>query len=80
MIFDALNKLWLLVFTIAFCGVILIIYILDNFFVIPKTETVSLREKLWSGHNKGYINHALHLSEKKIKGGLLMGLVFVVLM
>lgn len=74
-IFDALSKLWLPVFTIAFCGVILIIYILDNFFVIPKTETVTLREKLWSGHNKGYINHALHLSEKKIKGGQVWRLV-----
>ena len=57
------------VFTIAFCVIIFMIYILDTFFLIPKTETVTLKEKLWSGHNKGCINHALHLSEKKIKNG-----------
>ena len=38
-------------------------------------ETVTLKEKLWLGHNKGYINHALHLSEKKIKGGQVWRLV-----
>ncbi len=63
------------VFTISFCAVIVIIYILDNFIVIPKTATVTLKEKLWSGHNKGYINHALHLSEKKIKKGQIWRLV-----
>ena len=57
------------VFTITFCTIIFVIYLLDNFFVIPKTETVTLKEKLWAGHNKGYINNALHLSEKKIKRG-----------
>ena len=57
------------VFTITFCTIIFVIYLLDNFFIIPKTETVTLKEKLWSGHNKGYINNALHLSEKKIKRG-----------
>lgn len=57
------------VFTITFCSIIFIIFILDNFIIIPKTETVTLKEKLWSGHNKGCINHALHLSEKKIKKG-----------
>ena len=36
---------------------------------------VTLKEKLWSGHNKGYINHALHLSEKKIKKGQIWRLV-----
>ncbi len=56
-------------FTITFCAIILIIYVLDNFVIIPKTEMVTTKEKLWSGHNKGYINHALHLSEKKIKKG-----------
>ena len=55
------------IFTITFCAIIFVIFILDNFIVIPKTATVTLKEKLWSGHNKGYINHALHLSEKKIK-------------
>lgn len=63
------------IFTIAFCAIILLIYILDNFIIIPQTETVTLKEKLWSGHNKGYINHALHLSEKKIKKGQVWRLV-----
>ena len=63
------------VFTIAFCAIIFVIYILDTFFLIPKTETVTLKEKLWSGHNKGCINHALHLSEKKIKKGQVWRLV-----
>ena len=63
------------VFTIAFCVIIFVIYMLDTFFLIPKTETVTLKEKLWSGHNKGCINHALHLSEKKIKKGQIWRLV-----
>ena len=63
------------VFTIAFCVIILVVYLLDNFIVISKTETVTLKEKLWSGHNKGCINHALHLSEKKIKKGQIWRLV-----
>ena len=63
------------VFTIAFCAIILIIYVLDNFIIIPETEAVTLKEKLWAGHNKGYINHALHLSEKKIKKGQVWRLV-----
>ena len=63
------------VFTITFCAIILIVYLLDNFIIIPKTETVTLKEKLWAGHNKGYINHALHLSEKKIKKGQVWRLV-----
>ena len=53
------------IFTITFCAIILVIYILDNFIVIPKAETVTLKEKLWAGHNKGFINRALHLSDKK---------------
>ena len=73
--FEGLNKLDIPIFTISFCAIILIIYILDNFLIIPKRETVSLKEKLWSGHNKGYINHALHLSEKKIKSGQVWRLV-----
>ena len=56
-------------FSIIFCAVIFFVYILDNFVLIPKIETVTLKEKLWAGHNKGYINRALHLSEKKIKKG-----------
>ena len=63
------------VFTITFCAIIFVIYILDNFLIIPKTETVTLKEKVWVGHNKGYINHALHLSEKKIKKGQVWRLV-----
>ena len=70
-----MNKLDVPIFTISFCAIILIIYILDNFLIIPKTETVSLKEKLWAGHNKGYINHALHLSEKKIKSGQVWRLI-----
>jgi len=57
------------IFTVSFCAVIVLIYIVDNFIAIPKTATVTLKEKMWSGHNKGCINHALHLSEKKIKKG-----------
>ena len=75
MVFETLNKLDFPAFTIAFCGVIFIVYILDNFLLIPKTETVTLKEKLWAGHNKGYINHVLHLSEKKIKSGQIWRLV-----
>ena len=63
------------IFTISFCAVIILVYILDNFILIPKTATVTLKEKLWRGHNKGYINHALHLSEKKIKKGEVWRLV-----
>lgn len=63
------------IFTISYCALIFVIFILDNFIVIPKTATVTLKEKLWSGHNKGYINHALHLSEKKIKKGQVWRLV-----
>ena len=62
------------IFTITFCALILVIYILDNFIVIPQ-KSVTLKEKLWAGHNKGYINHALHLSEKKIKKGQVWRLV-----
>ena len=74
-IFEYLNKLNFPIFTIIFCAVILIIYILDNFIIIPKTETITFKEKLWAGHNKGYINRALHLSEKKIKKGQVWRLV-----
>ncbi len=63
------------IFTISFCAIIFIIYILDNFLIIPKEEKVTLKEKLLTGHNKGYINHALHLSEKKIKNGQVWRLV-----
>lgn len=63
------------IFTITFCAVIILIYILDNFLLIPKSASVTLKEKLLTGHNKGYINNALHLSESKIKKGQLWRLV-----
>lgn len=63
------------IFTLTFCAIILVIYLFDNFIIIQKTETVTIKEKLWSGHNKGYINHALHLSDKKIKKGQVWRLV-----
>ncbi len=63
------------VFTISFCSLILLIYILDTFFLIPKGENVTLKQKLLTGHNKGSINRALHLSEKKIKKGEVWRLV-----
>lgn len=63
------------IFTLIFCAIIVLIYILDSFIIIPKTANVTLKEKLWSGHNKGYINHVLHLSEKKIKSGQVWRLV-----
>lgn len=34
------------IFTISFCAVIILVYILDNFILIPKTATVTLKEKL----------------------------------
>ena len=66
------------IFTITFCALIFVIFILDNFIIIPKTATVTLKEKLWSGHNKGYINHALHLSEKKIKKGFVKNNFYII--
>lgn len=63
------------VFTISFCSLILLIYILDTFFLIPKGENITLKQKLFTGHNKGSINRALHLSEKKIKKGEVWRLV-----
>ena len=63
------------VFTITFCAIILAIYVIDTFILIPKTEVISLKERFTVGHNKGYINKALRLSEKKIKEGQLWRLV-----
>ena len=62
------------VFTISFCAIIIIIFILDNFFLIPKSESVT-RNELFFGHNKGYINRALRLSNEKIKSGQVWRLV-----
>ncbi len=57
------------VFTISFCAVIVAVYILDTFFLIPEGVAVSRKEKLLTGHNKGYLNRALRLSDQKIKKG-----------
>ncbi len=63
------------VFTISFCAVIVIIYILDTLVLVPAGGSVTLKEKLLTGHNKGYINRALHLSAEKIKDGQVWRLV-----
>lgn len=62
------------VFTVSFCAIIIIIFILDNFFLIPKSESVTRKEMLL-GHNKGCINRALRLSNEKIKSGQVWRLV-----
>ena len=67
------------VFTVSFCAIIIIIFILDNFFLIPKSESVT-RKELFFGHNKGYINRALRLSNEKIKSGQVWRLVFSALL
>lgn len=63
------------IFTIIFCAIIVLIYILDNMILIPEKASVTLKERLFTGHNKGYINSALRLSEQKIKKGQLWRLV-----
>ena len=63
------------VFTISFCAVIVAVYLLDTFFLIPEGVTVSRKEKLLTGHNKGYLNRALRLSDEKIKKGEVWRLV-----
>lgn len=63
------------VFTISFCAVMVAVYILDTFFLIPKGVTVSRKEKLLTGHNKGRLNRALRLSDEKIKKGEVWRLV-----
>ena len=67
--------IFLPIFTIVFCALIVAIYILDNFFLVPKEATVSAKEKLLTGHNKGYINKLLRLSHKQIKKGEVWRLV-----
>ena len=51
-------------FTLVFCFVIFAVYILDTFIFIPKTEEITPKQKWLTGHNKGHINNALHLSER----------------
>ncbi len=63
------------VFTISFCAVIIAVYILDTFFLLPEGVTVSLKEKLLAGHNKGRLNRALRLSDERIKKGEVWRLV-----
>ena len=62
-------------FTLVFCLIIFVIYIFDTFILIPKTEKITPEQKWLKGHNKGYINNALHLSESRIKKGQLWRLV-----
>ena len=62
-------------FTLSFCTLIVVIYILDCFILIPQDKAVTLKEKLLTGHNKGYINRALHLSCEKIRRGQVWRLV-----
>ena len=40
------------VFTITFCAVIITVFILDNFVLIPENADVSLKEKLLTGHKR----------------------------
>lgn len=63
------------VFTISFCALIIVIFILDVFFVTPGNEDLTLRKKLISGYNKGRINRVLRLSREKIKKGEVWRLV-----
>ena len=63
------------VFTISFCAVIVAVYLLDTFLLLPEGVTVSRKEKLLTGHNKGYLNRALRLSDEKIKKGEVWRLV-----
>ena len=63
------------IFTIVFCFIILVVYILDTFLLLPNKETITTKEKWLEGHNKGYINQALRLSESKIKEGQIWRLV-----
>ncbi len=63
------------VFTISFSALIVAIYILDTFFLIPKNVAVTRKEKLLTGHNKGYLNRALRLSEQKIRKGEIWRLI-----
>ena len=39
------------VFTISFCAVMIAVYILDTFFLIPESVTVTRKEKLLTGNS-----------------------------
>ncbi len=63
------------VFTILFCAAFTAVYILDTFFLLPEGVTVTRKEKLLTGHNKGRLNRALRLSAEKIGKGEVWRLV-----
>ena len=63
------------VFTISFCALIIVIYILDAFVLVPANAGITAKERFLTGHNKGYINRALHLSDEKIRRGQVWRLV-----
>ena len=63
------------VFTVSFCALIIVIYILDAFVLVPADAGITAKERFLTGHNKGYINRALHLSDEKIRRGQVWRLV-----
>ncbi len=63
------------VFTISFCALTVLIYILDSFILVPADAGVTAKERFLTGHNKGLINRALHLSDEKIRRGQVWRLV-----
>ncbi len=63
------------VFTLSFCALIIIIYIIDTVLLIPAGETVTPKERFLTGHNRGCINRALRLSDERIKKGEVWRLV-----
>ena len=63
------------VFTISFCALTVLIYILDSFILVPADAGVTAKERFLTGHNKGLINRALHLSDEKIRRGEVWRLV-----
>ncbi|MBR5112851.1 MAG: rhomboid family intramembrane serine protease [Clostridia bacterium] len=63
------------VFTLSFCALIIVIYILDAFVLVPENAGITAKERFLTGHNKGLINRALHLSDEKIRRGEVWRLV-----
>ena len=62
-------------FTLLFCAIIVTVFVLDHFFLLPKSARISLKEKLLTGHNKGRLNRVLRLDDRKIKKGEVWRLV-----
>ena len=56
-------------FTIIFSIVIVLVYLLDTFVVVPKGIPIFTKEHIWVGDKQGYFTKALKLSEEKIKKG-----------